>query len=228
MEQKKEYYAFISYKREDEQWAKWLQHKLEHYRLPANLNGRTDLPREIRPVFRDTSELNPGNLPQQIHDALSSSQHLIVVCSPNSAKSKWVNLEIETFIAMGKQDCIIPFIVDGHPYAENPTEECFPPAIRNLPKEQELLGANINEMGRDAAAIKTVRGCPPAIKAPSPARRAFQITQAPRRSAPFFMPPKTKPAAIRPTIITGIAQPIILAPVFFGGIELISSVSVFS
>ena len=45
-----DYYAFISYKREDEGWAKWLQHKLEHYRLPSKLNGRTDLPREIRPA----------------------------------------------------------------------------------------------------------------------------------------------------------------------------------
>ena len=45
-----DYYAFISYKREDEGWAKWLQHMLEHYRLPSKLNGRTDLPREIRPA----------------------------------------------------------------------------------------------------------------------------------------------------------------------------------
>ena len=32
----KEFYAFISYKREDERWARWLQHRLEHYRLPTN------------------------------------------------------------------------------------------------------------------------------------------------------------------------------------------------
>lgn len=156
MEQNKEYYAFISYKREDEKWAKWLQHRLEHYKLPSNLNGRTDLPREIRPIFRDTSELNPGNLPQQIYNALSASRHLIVICSPYSAQSEWVNKEVETFIAMGKQDCIIPFIIDGRPYADTPTEECFPPAIRSIPKEQEILGANITEMGRDAAAVKTV------------------------------------------------------------------------
>ncbi len=156
MEQDKRYYAFISYKREDERWAKWLQHRLEHYKLPSNLNGRTDLPREIRPVFRDTAELNPGNLPQQIHDALTTSRHLIVVCSPRSAASPWVNREIEAFIAMGKQDRIIPFIVDGRPMADDPGEECFPQAIRDLPKEQELLGANVNEMGRDAAAVKTV------------------------------------------------------------------------
>ena len=156
MEQQKEYYAFISYKREDEKWAKWLQHKLEHYKLPSNLNGRTDLPRQIRPVFRDTSELNPGNLPQQIHDALEASKFLIVVCSPRSARSEWVNREIETFIAMGKKNFIIPFVIDGSPHAADSAEECFPPAILNLPADQELLGANVGEMGRDAAVVKTV------------------------------------------------------------------------
>lgn len=108
-----DYYAFISYKREDEEWAKWLQHKLEHYRLPSNLNGRTDLPREIRPVFKDTSELNPGNLPQQIHDALEGSKYLIVVCSPRSAQSEWVNKEVSTFIGMERTEHIIPFIIEG-------------------------------------------------------------------------------------------------------------------
>jgi len=156
MEKAKKYYAFISYKREDKDSAKWLQHKLEHYKLPSNLNGRSDLPSEIRPIFLDTSELNPGNLPQQIHDALEASRYLIVICSPRSAKSEWVNKEVETFIAMGKKDYIIPFIIDGKPHAENPDEECFPPAILNLPKEHELLGANPTEMGRDAAAVKTV------------------------------------------------------------------------
>jgi hypothetical protein len=28
---KMKYYAFISYKREDEKWARWLQRKLESY-----------------------------------------------------------------------------------------------------------------------------------------------------------------------------------------------------
>ena len=152
----KKYYAFISYKREDEEWAKWLQHKLEHYKLPSNLNGRTDLPKEIRPIFKDTSELNPGNLPQQIHEALEQSKHLIVICSPRSAKSEWVNREVEAFIGMGKTDYIIPFIIEGKAFAKDSDEECFPEALRNLPAEQEILGANIGEMGRDAAAVKVV------------------------------------------------------------------------
>ena len=45
------YFAFISYKREDEEWAIWLHHELENYHLPAILNGREDLPSKFRPVF---------------------------------------------------------------------------------------------------------------------------------------------------------------------------------
>lgn len=156
MDSSKEYFAFISYKREDERWAEWLQHKLEHYRLPSNLNGRTDLPKEIRPIFKDTTDLNPGNLPRQIHEALEQSKHLIVICSPRSARSEWVNKEVETFIGMGRADRIIPFIIEGTAFAKSPGDECFPPALKALPEEQEILGANINETGRDAAAVKVV------------------------------------------------------------------------
>lgn len=150
------YYAFISYKREDEEWARWLQHKLEHYKLPSNLNGRMDLPKDIRPVFRDTSELTPGNLPQQIHEALDLSKYLIVVCSPRSAQSEWVNKEVETFMSMGKTANVIPFIIEGKPFSSDLSEECFPKSILALHGDQEILGANINEMGRDAAAVKVV------------------------------------------------------------------------
>lgn len=156
IEGKYRYFAFISYKREDERWAKWLQHKLEHYKLPSNLNGRTDLPHSIRPIFKDTSELTPGNLPDQINEALCLSKYLIVICSPRSAQSEWVNKEIEFFVKKGRVSCIIPFIIDGIPLSRNPEQECFPQAIRQIPKDQELLGANINETGRDAAAVKVV------------------------------------------------------------------------
>ena len=32
--------ASISYKREDEKWAKWLQKKLEHYKLPTEIRKK--------------------------------------------------------------------------------------------------------------------------------------------------------------------------------------------
>ncbi len=156
MEQPKEYYAFISYKREDEKWANWLQNKLEHYRFPTNLNGRTDLPKNIRPTFRDVTDLKPGLLADEINNALHNSEWLIVICSPRSAKSPWVCKEAQTFIDLGRADHIIPFVIEGNPFSNDPVTECYPEALLNLTGSKELLAANINEMGRDAAAIKVV------------------------------------------------------------------------
>lgn len=156
MGQNKEYYAFISYKREDEKWAKWLQNKLEHYKFPTNLNGRTDLPKNIRPTFRDVTDLSPGLLAEEIDKALRSSEWLIVICSPRSAKSQWVCKEAQTFIDLGRADHIIPFVIEGNPFSKDSSTECYPEALLDLTDGKELLAANINEMGRDAAAIKVV------------------------------------------------------------------------
>lgn len=153
MKQDKEYFAFISYKSEDVEWATWLQHELEHYHLPASFNGRTDVPQELRPVFRDIDELSAGNLPEQIKQALANSQNLIVICSPQAAKSPWVNQEVETFIALGRTGRIFPFIVEG-----NSPSEFFPPALRDLPKNEERLGGDVSKKGRDAAFVKVVAG----------------------------------------------------------------------
>ncbi len=157
MAQEKEYFAFISYQRKDEEWAERLRKKLEHYRLPSNIRKQnTSLPKEIRPIFRDALELTGGFLAKEIETALQQSKYLIVICSPNSAKSPWVNKEIQTFIDLGREDRIIPFIIDGTPFSDNEETECFPPALRSLKGEKELLGININELNRDAASIKVV------------------------------------------------------------------------
>ena len=101
MEKQYKYYAFISYKREDEEWAKWFQNELANYHLPSKLDEIENLPKEFRPVFRDVDELKAGNLPEQISQALETSMHLVVICSPRSAKSDWVNKEIYEFIEIG-------------------------------------------------------------------------------------------------------------------------------
>lgn len=51
--------AFISYKREDEAWAKWLQKKLEHYKLPTEIrknNPNLEFSEHPRHVFKDTTD----------------------------------------------------------------------------------------------------------------------------------------------------------------------------
>ena len=160
MTQEKEYFAFISYQREDEKWAKWLADELEHYHLPTTLNGK-DLPKSLRPIFRDVDELSAGNLPQQIYHALSISKNLSVVCSLRSAQSEWVNKEIEDYISIkgGKADDIYPFIVEGTAFSKDAASECFPEVLRQLPPNEERLGGNINEQGgRNAAVVKIIAG----------------------------------------------------------------------
>ena len=150
----KRYYAFISYKREDEKQAKWLQDKLEHYRFPTNLNGCTDLPKNVRPIFRDVTDLTPGILAEEINKTLNDSQWLIIVCSPRSAKSPWVCKEAQSFIDSGRADRIIPYVIEGVPFSGDEATECYPEALLNMKGNKELLAANVNEIGREAAAIK--------------------------------------------------------------------------
>ncbi len=163
------YFAFISYKREDEEWAIWFQHEMENYHLPVSLNGRDGLPSKFRPVFRDVDELKAGCLPEQIYDALATSAHLVVICSPKSAQSEWVNKEILDFIAIGKNKGldnvrnIFPFIVEGRPFVENKEEECFPEALLNLSGSEERVGGNVNESGRDKAFVKVLAGMLPNV-----------------------------------------------------------------
>ena len=151
------YLAFISYKREDEKWAKWLQHKLEHYKLPTSVRKiDPSLPERVRPVFKDTTDLAGGVLEKAIKEALYFSKYLIVICSPRAAQSPWVCKEVQEFIDSGREEFIIPFIVDGEPNSKDFNRECFPGSLRTLIGEKELLGININENGRDAASIKVV------------------------------------------------------------------------
>lgn len=151
--------AFISYKREDEEWARWLQKKLEHYKLPIEVrrqNPELEFLNHPRHVFKDTTDLSGGVLAKAIKEGLDSSKFLVVICSPRAAKSEWVCKEVQDFIDSGREEYIIPFIIDGEPYAKDPENECFPQALKALAGERELLGININENGRESAAVKVV------------------------------------------------------------------------
>ena len=152
-----ENYAFISYKREDKKWAKWLQQRLEDYTLPSDIREEyEDTPENLRPIFRDETDLSGPFLKSSLNSALDESKYLIVICSPNSAKSEWVNKEVEHFITNRDIRYVIPFIVDGTPNANDLQLECFPPAIRNLPSDKELLGISVEESGKEPALVKTV------------------------------------------------------------------------
>lgn len=139
------YFAFISYNSKDTAWGKKLQKKLEHYKLPATLCSEHNWQRTpIKPVFFAPTDIQPGGLSEELQERLKASQNLIVICSPNSAKSQWVGKEIEFFHNLGRTKNIHFFIVDGIPHSGDPDTECFNPVVNQLGLP-EILGANIHE-----------------------------------------------------------------------------------
>ena len=145
MEQHFKYYAFISYNSKDTEWGKRLQRKLEHYRMPATLCNEHGWERTpIKPVFFAPTDIQPGGLTEELQQRLIASRNLIVICSPNSAQSKWVGKEIEFFHHLGRTKQIHFFIVDGVPHSGDPRTECFNPIVETLGLP-EILGANIHE-----------------------------------------------------------------------------------
>jgi eukaryotic-like serine/threonine-protein kinase len=171
------YRAFISYSHQDKSWAGWLHKALETYVIPKRLVGQTTaagmIPKRLAPIFRDRDELaSATDLGRKVNEALAQSANLIVICSPRSAISPWVNAEVLAFKRMGHADRIFCLIVDGEPDAselpDRETEECFAPALRyqlgadNAPGRERTepiaADARADKDGRTNAKLKLIAG----------------------------------------------------------------------
>ena len=98
------YRAFLSYSHRDTRWAKWMHAALEGYRIDKDLAGRPTpagaVPKSLRPIFRDREDFSAGHsLTEQTEAALEASRFMVVLCSPNAAKSQYVNEEICRFMS---------------------------------------------------------------------------------------------------------------------------------
>ena len=139
------YFAFISYSSRDTKWGKRLQRRLESYRMPTALcRSHGWQRRPLRPVFFAPTDIQPGGLSEELRERLKASRNLIVICSPDSAKSDWVGKEIAYFHSLGRTRDIYLFIIDGIPHSGDDRTECFNPEIDRL-GIPEILGANIHE-----------------------------------------------------------------------------------
>jgi tetratricopeptide (TPR) repeat protein len=171
------YRAFISYSHRDKAWADWLHKALETYRVPSRLVGTTTahgtIPRRLIPVFRDREELSSSpELGTRINEALAQSENLVVICSPASADSHWVNQEVLAYKRMGRAARIFCVIVDGEPNATDlpgrASEECFCPALRFVldangqptPERTEPIAADARpgKDGKANAKLKLIAG----------------------------------------------------------------------
>ncbi|MGH8213621.1 MAG: TIR domain-containing protein [Rhodanobacteraceae bacterium] len=171
------YRAFISYSHRDKAWADWLHKSLEAYRVPSRLVGRETaagtIPSRLHPIFRDREELaSATDLGRKVNEALSRSQNLIVICSPASATSRWVNEEVLAYKRMGRAGRVFCLIVDGEPDATDmpgrESEECFCPALRfaadadgsrtNERTEPIAADARAGKDGKTNAKLKLIAG----------------------------------------------------------------------
>lgn len=166
------YSAFLSYSHSDHAIARWLHRALETYRLPKALVGSLSqfgaVPRRLPPVFRDRDELPAsGNLGEELRSALAESRFQIVLCSPRSATSKWVNEEILSFKRVHGEGHVLALITGGEPFAGGELE-CFPPALRfqlaadgglsDSPAEPIAADIRPGKDGRRLALLKLIAG----------------------------------------------------------------------
>lgn len=133
------YRAFLSYSHKDTRPTKWLHGKIEGFRIPKRLVGQSGtegvVPARLLPIFMDRNELAAsGSLSAELSKAIAESRFLIVVCSPATPLSPWVNEEIRSFKRCHGEGRVLALVVAGEPGAAaipgRESEECFPPALR--------------------------------------------------------------------------------------------------
>lgn len=106
------YSAFLSYSHRDRSEAELLHRSVERWAIPRTARPERTRSR-LSPVFMDTQELATGvPLPVSIRRALQQSAWLLVLCTPRSAASEWVDAEIRHFVATHGEGFVIPVI--GH------------------------------------------------------------------------------------------------------------------
>ena len=124
------YDAFISYSHAvDGELARDLQHGLE--RLSKPWYRRKPFMR----VFRDETSFTPGaDLGDKIVGALDSADHLVLLLSPESARSPWVNAELTHWLRTKSKDDITIVITewDGPEGVEQPKSLSSAAAEPNL------------------------------------------------------------------------------------------------
>ena len=144
----KEYVAFISYRHQplDMAVARKIHTLIEKYHVPKALrrNGGS----RLGVAFRDQEELPVSeDLSFDICNALDHSAFFIVVCTPDTPKSHWVNREIEYFLQHHSHGRVLAILASGSP------ERSFPHALTHTGGAEdalvEPLAANICAPSRE-------------------------------------------------------------------------------
>lgn len=174
------YAAFISYSHADAEMCDRLHRRLEAYAIPHSLVGRSGpqgrIEKRLGKFFRDRVDLGAHHdLGTEIREALEQSAALIVLCSPHSAGSKYVNEEIRYFKSLGRGAQVFAAIIAGEPHAAgkpglSASDECFPRALvyrigsdgalTDEPEAVEPIAADLRDKkdGLENGALKLIAG----------------------------------------------------------------------
>jgi|CXWL01.1.fsa_nt_gi broad specificity phosphatase PhoE len=146
----KQFRSFISYSQKDKAWGKRIHTWLETYRVPVGVIADIEPDRHLGRFFRDEEEMPAAdNIATVVTRAIKSADSQIVICSPNSAKSKWVDAEIRHFRASNPEGKVFALIIDGTPNSGDPETECFPVPLRAGIDPQNPHAMPIEPMGLD-------------------------------------------------------------------------------
>lgn len=144
------YKAFISYRHMplDSKYAGKLHKRIERYIIPKDLRKGSE--KKLGLVFRDLEELTiADDLDENIRKALDSSEYLIVMCSPDTSGSVWVQREISYFLEHHERNHILACLVAGTP------EESFPPQLTEIRDESGNLVDTVEPLAANFAADST-------------------------------------------------------------------------
>ncbi|MEZ5788234.1 MAG: hypothetical protein R3D62_17555 [Xanthobacteraceae bacterium] len=141
---------FLVFSKADVPAAYALQRALENIRVPAELIGKETplgpVPPRLESIYRygdDLPDMEIEALTEPALAALADSAFLVVLCSPNAAKSDHVNEAIRRFKLMDRQDRIIPVIIPSE--TQHPENECFPATLRYKLTEEGALSIKPEE-----------------------------------------------------------------------------------
>lgn len=124
-----QYYAFISYNRNDVDEARELHEFIEDFIIPKKFRNRFNNCKRFGKVFFAPENYSYAEeLTEELKERLRNSRYLIVVCSPDSANSYYVGLEINYFCSLNRKTDILFYIVRGVPL-KNDDNCCYHKAI---------------------------------------------------------------------------------------------------
>ncbi|MDR1580171.1 MAG: hypothetical protein LBS35_07420 [Synergistaceae bacterium] len=157
------FYAYVSHAEggEDEKWGRWIQRRLENFRIPVDAVSKLQQEELAEPA--PAKSISPEPVPRKISAARGeihqgdgpvspsdAARYLIVICSPRGSRSERVERDARAFTENGRGEYIIPFIIGGE---LDGTEEkrCYPPSL-----SAEFLGVTLADGSKEEALMRII------------------------------------------------------------------------